>query len=228
MLRLVAKFLQFANRIRMRFQGKRYGLLTPTDVGALEWVLDRLLSTPYDSPIRILEIGIWRGDTAAGIRDYIERHGRVVEYVGIDLGKDWRVIEPWWECRLIRGDSIYVSSQVPDDYFDLLFIDGCHCKHHVTGDFLEYGKKVRQTGFCLFHDTSPLIPIGHEFQGIHDVSTDVHVVDNRDIHSYSRYSIQGMLDNKYFDGWSKVADVWCADKWCGIYGGIMGFRKGIS
>lgn len=55
-------------------------------------------------------------------------------------------------CRILRGDSVEMSGEVPDGSFDFVFIDGDHTETGLRRDLLAWAPKVCDTGMVLGHD----------------------------------------------------------------------------
>ncbi len=129
-----------------------YGALTPEDIEVLELVLYEFRG----KPLKLLEIGIYHGHTARGVRDFCAGNGTELEYWGIESGTLCAPAAPFAEAHFIIGESREVFMQVPDD-FDVVFVDGDHTFNAVVLDALHYGRKVKAGGFLLFHDCAPHI-----------------------------------------------------------------------
>lgn len=54
--------------------------------------------------------------------------------------------------KSVKGFSRDVHCQVPDDYFDVVMIDGDHSQEGVYEDYINYLPKLKQGGQMLFHD----------------------------------------------------------------------------
>lgn len=137
-----------------------YGAIVMEDVGILESCLEKLCSP--GATVRICEIGAHDGGTALGIKRYVEAHGCTLEYWGIEPDRA-RIPFIWPGATLINEDSATAWTQVPDN-LDLVWVDGCHCINHVVLDTLHFSRKVRDSGFILFHDTNPAIQLIGEKQ----------------------------------------------------------------
>lgn len=130
----------------------QYGALNSDDV----IVLERVLFCFTARRLRFLEIGVYDGQTARGIRDYCSENGISLEYCGLDNGNQNDGTLPFEGARMIKGDSAESFHLVPAQ-FDVVLSDGCHCVNHVILETIHYGNKVVSGGFMLFHDTSPRI-----------------------------------------------------------------------
>jgi hypothetical protein len=53
---------------------------------------------------------------------------------------------------LIQSDSIKASTQYPDNYFDLIFIDADHSYDAVKNDIIHWSPKLKQGGIIAGHD----------------------------------------------------------------------------
>jgi len=118
------------------------GIMQEPKIRMLERIVHALPETPT-----ICEIGLARGETAAGIHEQL---GGRCTYFGVDklVLDDARTNMPW--ATIIERDSVFAHPQVTA--LDLLIIDGCHCESHVMLDFLHYGPKIRPGGYVFFHD----------------------------------------------------------------------------
>jgi hypothetical protein len=126
----------------------RFGSILEEDAQVIEATLDQLLPRGH---VRWLEVGMFRGGTGIGVRDYLAARGVSCEYWGIDAGYITDPVQPFAEAHVVKGRSEEVYPYIPDG-FDGIFIDGCHCRNHVILDTLNYSPKVKPGGFILFHD----------------------------------------------------------------------------
>lgn len=143
-----------------------YGAIVQEDVEVLEACLHRIAEFRIGiGGMKICEIGAHAGATARGIKRWCDARQVKLTYYGIDPVRNspGRIEPPFDGENLIIGDSAEVASAVPDG-IDLLWIDGCHCRNHVTLDILNYGPKVAHGGFICFHDVNPRYQ-GHDYQG---------------------------------------------------------------
>lgn len=132
--------------------------LTPTDVAVLNKAMSAAMPRECRA-LRVLEIGVFYGSTARGIRDLCKRNSVLLFYVGVDDGShpNFRHSPPmdWpWPTNVVKGESWNVFQNVPDD-FDLVIIDGNHSGNAVILDTALYRNKVRKGGLIMFHDTGP-------------------------------------------------------------------------
>lgn len=123
-----------------------------------------LLSVLEDSSgklsLRFLEIGVFFGSTAKGVKQWCDARAIHLEYFGCDdfshpncnhqMPKGW----PFYE--VIIGASWDVFHLFPND-MDIVFVDGNHSGNAVILDTALYAPKVRLGGFMIFHDTAPHI-----------------------------------------------------------------------
>lgn len=127
--------------------------LTQVDAGILELVL---LEVIPKGVVRFLEIGMHTGETARGVKEYVERRGAELQYCGIDNGTLCKVEPPFTGALVLKGDSAEVFPFAPEEV-DVVFVDGCHSFNHVILDSFHYGPRVCLGGFLIYHDTSPQI-----------------------------------------------------------------------
>ena len=121
----------------------RYGLINNADKAALEETIDLIFRNTDSDIINITEVGIFDGDTARGIKAYVESKGKKVNYTCIDNNHDFEVKKPFEECNLILGNSNEVYNQIEDYSQHLIFIDALHTYSAVVSDFMCYSNKVK-------------------------------------------------------------------------------------
>src|SRR5258706_2616834 len=141
-----------------------YGLITPTDATILENALLRICGDFPDETISIVEIGVCHGDTARGIKGYMDGLNRSFVYFGVDNGRDRNIDAPFQGATMVLGDSSEIYMYIPESIHFVL-IDGCHCVNHAMLDFLHFGYKVKIGGMALFHDVSPRAQNKFDYQG---------------------------------------------------------------
>lgn len=56
-------------------------------------------------------------------------------------------------CTLLHIDAMKYLINVPDDSFDLIFVDDDHFPPHVAGEIVEVKRILRTGGIAVFHDT---------------------------------------------------------------------------
>ncbi len=133
------------------------------DSDVLDAVCLEVLKTKKD--VRWLEIGMWKGLTARGIKSFVEAHGGTLDYWGIDPGFLEPPQSPFEGAHFIHGRSEECFHMVPGT-FDVVFVDGNHSRNGVILDTFNYEPKVAQGGFMLFHDTNPKCQhTGYEYEG---------------------------------------------------------------
>lgn len=129
-------------------------------------VLDRFTLIPFldeanqSNRLRFLEIGVFFGGTARGVKQWCDMAKVNLEYFGCDdfshpnfkqgIPKGW----PFGD--VIIGASWDVFHQFPDG-MDIVFVDGNHSGNAVILDTALYAPKVRKGGFMIFHDTAPQV-----------------------------------------------------------------------
>lgn len=130
-----------------------YGWITAPDAALLERALVRT-STAFKSPV-IVEVGVQTGDTARGIKRYMDILDAPFEYWGIDNQRDMGLEPPFAGANIVIGDSVGDIHRLPEQ-MHLVFIDGCHCLNHVMLDFLHYSQRVVGGGRVIFHDAAEI------------------------------------------------------------------------
>jgi len=184
-----------------------YGALTPVDISVLESVLSCFKGSDQ---VTVLEIGIYEGKTAQGIKAYMDRLGVKLDYWGIDSGAICSPKPPFDGAHLIIGDSAECAHLVPE-CLDLVLMDGCHCLNHVMLELIHYAPKVVLNGFILLHDISP--EIQHKMK-------DPHGEGIPEFQSAVNKAI-GMVGFPFL-GW----ELWRKDWLPGCaYGGMAAYRK---
>lgn len=115
--------------------------------------------------LRFLEIGVFFGGTARGVKEWCDSFGVKLEYFGCDDFSHPNFVVPLnaFEgnfpiagATFKFGASWNVFHLFPDD-MDIVFVDGNHSGNAVILDTVLYAPKVRPGGFMIFHDTAPHI-----------------------------------------------------------------------
>lgn len=115
--------------------------------------------------VRFLEIGMWKGFTARGVKAFVEAQGGTLDYWGIDPGLLEEPVPPFYGANFLVKKSEEAFHLVPDQ-FDVVFVDGNHSRNGVILDTFNYEGKVVDGGFMLFHDTNPRCQrTGYEYSG---------------------------------------------------------------
>ena len=142
---------------------QKYGMCFPCDGRVFEAVcLEVLKKKPV---VKFLEIGMWKGLTARGLKKFVEENGGTLDYWGIDPGLLEAPEEPFPGAHFFHAKSEYAFHLVPDD-FDIVLVDGNHSRNGVILDTFNYHTKVVPGGFMLFHDTNPGCQgTGYEYSG---------------------------------------------------------------
>jgi hypothetical protein len=142
----------------------KYGMMVKEDEDVMDTTLAALLPNPK---VRVLEIGTYSGDTARGMKRFLEAHGSSIEYWGIDpsLVLHIETPPPFPGATMIREKSEEAFHLVPDD-LHFVFVDGNHSRNSVILDIYNYSTKVVPGGFMVFHDTNPSAQgTGYEYSG---------------------------------------------------------------
>lgn len=133
----------------------KYGLISETDARSIENSLNIIFKYFPDESINCVEVGIFDGQTARGIKEYLEGSYRSYNYTGIDNEKYKKILVPFEGCKLIIGNSGEVYNQLEDNSQHFIFLDGCHSYPSVIQDFYCYRRKLKIGGCLVFHDTAP-------------------------------------------------------------------------
>lgn len=115
--------------------------------------------------VKILEIGVWRGDFAKEI--LVRYHHIIAEYVMIEPAEKitgsmtqelkQRLIEfpiqfPSVKFKHVNELSIEAASLFSDEYFDWIYIDALHTYEGVRDDIQYYWPKLQRGGLFSGHD----------------------------------------------------------------------------
>jgi len=125
-------------------------------------------------PFTYLEIGVGEGGTLAAVVELLKQYdGLNWSVTGVDIPAGWSYNEAAVK-RNVNGVRLPMASQivsgsasvylVPSHKFltevwdwpvDFAFVDGCHGKSCVKGDFIGLARHIRRGGIVCFHDASP-------------------------------------------------------------------------
>jgi Methyltransferase domain len=141
-----------------------YGLITSADASLLELCLRRIIWEFPDETISIVEIGVCHGDTARGIKGFMDGLNVPINYYGVDNGRDRQIDPPFHGATILLGDSSEIYMHLPQSIHFVL-IDGCHCVNHAMLDFLHVGYNVKVRGMALFHDVAKRAQNKFDYQG---------------------------------------------------------------
>ena len=115
--------------------------------------------------VKILEIGVWRGDFAKEI--LVRYHHIIAEYTMIEPAEKitgsmtpelkQRMLEfpiqfPSVKFKHVNELSIEAASLFSDEYFDWIYIDALHTYEGVRDDIQYYWPKLQQGGLFSGHD----------------------------------------------------------------------------
>jgi hypothetical protein len=142
---------------------RRHGMAFDCDSDVLDICCLEVLQRK--KTVKVLEIGMWAGYTARGLKKFVEEQGGQIEYWGIDPGLLAPPDAPFEGAHAVHGRSEECFHLVPDD-FDLIFVDGNHSRNAVILDTYNYEGKVLPGGFLIYHDTNPKCQgTGYEYSG---------------------------------------------------------------
>jgi hypothetical protein len=121
---------------------------------------------------KFAEIGVWKSHS---VKDILKHIPDLEEYWAVDpwdanlayyrtqkrrTEKEW--FQMYWYCcrlmtyfpelRVLKMTSEQASTIFPDDYFDMVYIDGIHTFEHVYADVGYWLPKVRKGGLISGHD----------------------------------------------------------------------------
>ena len=176
-----------------------FGLITPLDAANLSMAISATAASLQLEEIKIIEIGVHRGDTARGIKSVCDHIGVKLQYTGIDSEHDMRIADPFPGAIVIRKPSNEAVWDIESAH--IIIVDGCHNLKMTALDFLLYKEHVIQGGFMIFHDTGKHIAPFVDYQGEGDRS-------NPDNWIACRKALQllGMYDSPETRGFTLVID----------------------
>ena len=144
---------------------RRHGMCFDSDSDVLDAACLEVLK--WKRVVNVLEIGMWKGLTARGMKKFLEEHGGAINYWGIDPGLLEAPECPFEGGHFIRGKSEESFHLFPSG-FDIVFVDGNHSRNGVILDIFNYEEKIAKGGFMIFHDTNPKCQgTGYEYDGPH-------------------------------------------------------------
>ena len=111
--------------------------------------LFELASIPY---VKVIELGVRRGDSTAAFLAAAEEQGGEVWSVDIAdprVPAEWHDLQFWY---LTVGDDLKVADQLPDNV-DIVFIDTSHTYEQTKLELELYVEKVKSGGLIVLHDT---------------------------------------------------------------------------
>lgn len=145
-----------------------YGLMSQRDYQTMDKVLELVHRQFPEGILNTLEIGVHKGFTSRGIKNFFEQKGRIIFHTGIDNEHDLPIPPPFEGCNLIIGNSMLVYDQIRDQSQHVVLFDACHNLPMTMIDFLLYKDKVVPNGYLIFHDTGRHIKPFTDYQGMGD------------------------------------------------------------
>jgi len=196
----------------------QYGLISKVDAACLEKTIDLICNEFRDAhPIRMLEIGVYGGETGNGVRQYAQSRWREVVLTGIDNNKDGEEVIYFYN-KLIIGNSNEVYNQLEDESQHLILVDANHSFPYVISDWFCYTPKVKKGGYICLHDTAPQAQ-GRDWQRVGSE-------EDLDMYISTRKALRAIgftrLLDEHFTGFKCVFDEFDPNDRCG---GICVFKK---
>lgn len=106
------------------------------------------LSLPEKSSI--IAVDTFSGENAEPMK-YVQEHGSVLPDF-MRVFHDVRSQRPTLVATILETLSIHAADSVPDDYCDVIFIDGDHRTHAVRSDIETWLPKLKPGGLLCGHD----------------------------------------------------------------------------
>jgi predicted O-methyltransferase YrrM len=177
-----------------------------------KWIVSR-----FDSGSRFVEVGSWKGRSAAFMGVEIHNSGKTIGFDCVDTWKGSETEEAHQNDQYVKTDTLYdkfvqntervqhivkpvvglsveVAKQYTHDSLDFVFIDGDHRYECVLADIQAWLPKVKAGGIIA----------GHDYGWCSDVRRAVH-------------EVFGEADGKYEDtygiGYSSYDDPWREGCW---------------
>ena len=101
------------------------------------------------NPQKLILFDLFQGDTASGDQD-----GNNVQYANLD--DEYKNISNWaltqQNILLEKGDSSSRLSLYPNEFFDMIYLDGDHSYEGVKKDLEQAILKVKKGGWIMGHD----------------------------------------------------------------------------
>jgi len=137
--------------------------------------------------VKYLEIGVGRCGTMRAVCEVFNQMNKPARVIGLELESDpffqkrcapVTLLEyyaghypvKWYDNAKVQASILFKQSvaafetDLKDEMFNVVFVDGCHCKDHTIQDFIACENHVLPGGTVIFHDASPMC------QGIHTQS----------------------------------------------------------
>jgi len=139
---------------------------------AEEWWVD-VLPNMSNTPINYVEIGVFCGHNFCSVANTFARHPESKLYA-IDPWANYEAYNETYTqdenykafCHNIeynniqnkviecRGFSENIMPTFPDEFFDIIYIDGSHLYEYVVKDCENALKKIKKNGYIIVDDTS--------------------------------------------------------------------------
>lgn len=120
------------------------------EIGVFQGTFSKLIYKFLD-PEELHLIDLFEGSTCSGDKD-----GNNV--ITVNLNHEFNVLKNFYKdvesVKLHKGTSKEILNLFPDDYFDIIYIDGDHSYEGVTVDLNLARKKVKPNGIISGHDYS--------------------------------------------------------------------------
>lgn len=181
-------------------------------------------SDPLDQP-RVLQIGCAEGGDAVEIAKFLKLpiiNGKLdlIDWfkgnLTVDSSEDWAYnennVDPWKEhlykemkkyhvedtITIYEGDSRIRIHDVPDNSYDIVFIDGGH-EYDIVKSDIEHGyKKLKKNGIMVLDDFD-----GSEFYKTYDLRNASDEIINKDTYNFENHNIHaGVIKavEEFFEG----------------------------
>lgn len=136
-------------------------------------------------PATMIEIGVNEGLTAQAVLRHITT---IREYVGIDVGDDYRFEIPWQQRerprepgKLVKSDPRFHLKLRGDEMpkaADVVFVDGDHGQHAVLADSIWATELVNPGGMIIWHDYgNPSVEVTEVLDQLHEEGRTISHVD---------------------------------------------------
>ena len=99
------------------------------------------------NPQKLILFDLFQGVTVSGDQD-----GNNFQYANLD--DEYRNLSNLAQQNIVleKGDSSLLLSNYPNEYFDMIYLDGDHSYEGVKNDLINAYNKIKNSGYIMGHD----------------------------------------------------------------------------